>query len=91
MKTTLKISLAACAIAVACLPLTGTVPKQSRDEPGGWCCLCMCHSADERKCSSVCIRMQHGTKIIEEPEMKVCTNSCLRKGVKQVFPENDWK
>lgn len=28
--------------------------------------------------------MQHGTKIIEEPEMKSCTKSCLRQGVKQV-------
>jgi hypothetical protein len=29
--------------------------------------------------------MQHGTKIIEEPEMKACTQACLQKGVTQIF------
>jgi hypothetical protein len=33
--------------------------------------------------------MQHGTKIIEEPEMKVCTEHCLRQRVKQIVFSKD--
>jgi hypothetical protein len=51
----------------------------------------MCHSVDENKCAGVCVKMQHGTKIIEEPEMKACTKSCLRHAVKQIFLSDDSK
>jgi hypothetical protein len=50
----------------------------------------MCHSIDEKQCAEACIRMQHSRRVIDEPEMKACTAPCLRKGVKQIFPENDW-
>ena len=70
------------------LSVTGATARAPKYEPGGWCCLCMCHALDENKCAPVCVRMQHGwKKIIEEPEMKSCTKSCLRHGVKQIFPE----
>jgi hypothetical protein len=26
----------------------------------------------------MCIRLQHGKKIVEEPQMNVCTNECKR-------------
>ena len=48
------------------------------------CCLCMCRAKDETKCSRMCIRLQHGKKIVEEPEMKKCTKTCERKHVEQV-------
>jgi hypothetical protein len=76
---------------LASLSLTGATPQVQKYEPGGWCCLCMCHSIDENKCARVCVQMQHGTKIIEEPEMKACTKTCLRYGVKQIFPRDDGK
>lgn len=53
----------------------------------GWCCLCMCHAKDESKCSKMCLRLQHGKKIVELPEMEVCTKVCERYGVEQIFPE----
>ena len=31
---------------------------------------------DETKCSAMCIRLQHGKKIVEEPEMIKCTTEC---------------
>ena len=71
--------------------LTGASPQLPINEPGGLCCLCMCHSADENKCAGVCVKMQHGTKIIEEPEMKACTKSCVRHAVKQIFLPEDSK
>lgn len=74
-------------LAVALLPLTGATSRVPKYQPGGWCYLCMCHAVDENKCAQDCIRMQHGKKIIEEPEMNACTNSCLDHGVKQIFPE----
>jgi hypothetical protein len=52
-------------------------------EPHSNCCLCMCHAKDETKCSAMCIRLQHGTKIVEEPEMNVCTKECERHGVEK--------
>ena len=55
---------------------------------GGWCCLCMCHSVDQNKCSPFCIHLQHGKHIVEEPEMDECTRVCNRYGVKQIPPEN---
>src|SRR5262245_65495750 len=72
-------------VVLASLALTGTTKQQY--EPGSWCCLCMCHSVDEHKCARLCIKMQQGKKIIEEPQMKICTDSCLRQGVKQIFPQ----
>ena len=71
--------------------VTGASPQFPTSEPGGLCCLCMCHSVDENKCAGVCVKMQHGTKIIEEPEMKACTKSCLRHAVKQIFLSDDSK
>ena len=81
--------ISAVLVLFAFLVLTGET--RQKDEPGGWCCLCMCHSVDEHKCASVCVKMQQGRKIIEEPKMKECTNSCLRQGVKQIFPEQVYK
>jgi len=46
----------------------------------------MCHSVDEHKCASACVKVQQGRKIIEEPQMKECTNSCLRQGRQADFP-----
>lgn len=76
-------------LTLALLPLTGGKSGVQKYQPGGWCCLCMCHAVDENKCARPCLRMQHGNKIIEEPEMKACTKSCLDHGVKQIFPEDD--
>jgi len=75
-------------VILASLWLTGAGQAPS-DDRGGLCCLCMCHSYDENKCARVCVKMQHGTKIIEEPEMKACTKSCLRHGVRQIFFSED--
>ena len=72
-------------VSLAGLSLTGASRPVAAGERGGLCCLCMCHSADESKCTRACVKMQHGTKIIEEPEMKACTQSCLQKGVTQIF------
>lgn len=82
-----KSKLTSAILVFALLSMTGATARISKYEPGGWCCLCMCHAVDEKKCASVCVKMQHGRKIIEEPEMKSCTKSCLRYGVKQIFPE----
>ena len=56
-------------------------------KPVGWCCLCMCHARYEDLCSPMCLRLQHGTRIVEEPEMQTCTQTCLRFGVVQIFPK----
>jgi len=53
-------------------------------DPHPNCCLCMCRAKDETRCSRMCVRLQHGKKIVEEPEMKVCTRVCKRKGVKTI-------
>jgi hypothetical protein len=74
---------------LASLSLTGASRPVPTDERGGLCCICMCHAADENKCARMCVQMQHGTKIIEEPEMKVCTEHCLRQGVKQIVFSKD--
>jgi hypothetical protein len=50
------------------------------------CCLCMCHAKDETKCSQMCIRLQHGKKIVELPEMNKCTKECKRVHVVTVKP-----
>jgi len=76
-------------VILASLWLTGASRAVPGDDRGGLCCLCMCHSFDENKCAGVCVQMQHGTKVIEEPEMKACTKSCLRHGVKQIFFSDD--
>jgi len=70
-------------VLLAALSLQGAVPAP-KAEPAGLCCLCMCHSADESKCSRQCVEMQHSKRIIEEPEMNACTDSCRQDGVKQV-------
>jgi hypothetical protein len=72
-------------VILASLWLTGASGQVPEDDRGGLCCLCMCRSFDENKCAGVCVRMQHGSKVIEEPEMKACTKSCLRHGVKQIY------
>lgn len=74
-------------LVLALLSVTGANARGPKQEPGAWCCLCMCHAMDENKCARVCVRMQHGRKIIEEPAMKACTKSCLRHGVKQIFSD----
>jgi hypothetical protein len=76
-------------VILASLWLTGASRQMPTEERGGLCCLCMCHSADENKCTRECVRMQHGTKIIEEPEMNACTKSCQRHGVSQIFFSED--
>ena len=82
-------TLAVLAVVLASLPLTGVSrPVQGR-EHGGLCCLCACHSFDENQCAQDCVKMQHGTRIIEEPEMNACTKSCMRHGVRQIFFSED--
>ena len=76
------------AVVLASLPLTG-VSRPVQQHERALCCLCLCHSVDEGQCAQVCVNMQHGTKIIEEPEMKACTKSCLRHGVRQIFFSED--
>lgn len=76
------------AVVLASLPLTG-VSRPTAQRERALCCLCMCHSVDESQCAQVCVNMQHGTKIIEEPEMNACTKSCLRHGVRQIFFSDD--
>jgi len=53
------------------------------EPPHANCCLCMCHAKDETKCSNMCLRLQRGTRIVEEPEMQVCTTVCERHGVEK--------
>ena len=84
-----KFNPAVVIVILASLWLTGASGQVPGDDRGGLCCLCMCHSFDENKCAGVCVRMQHGTKVIEEPEMKACTKSCLRQGVRQIFFSDD--
>lgn len=81
--------LAAAIVVFASLLLTGDSRPAPADEAGGLCCLCMCHSVDENHCARDCVRMQHGTKVIEEPEMQACTKSCERQGVRQIFFSKD--
>jgi hypothetical protein len=76
------------AVLLASLPLTG-VSRPAQEGGGGLCCLCMCHSVDETRCSRECVRMQHGTKIIDENEMNSCTKTCLKHGVRQIFFSED--
>ncbi|HTT22230.1 MAG TPA: hypothetical protein VMG82_25100 [Candidatus Sulfotelmatobacter sp.] len=81
-------TFAVLAVVVASLPLTGVsrpVPGQER----ALCCLCMCHSVDESRCSQACVKLQHGTRIVEESEMNACTESCLKHGVRQIFFSED--
>lgn len=79
--------LAIFAVILAALPLTGV--SRPAQPQAGLCCLCMCHSVNETECSRDCIRMQHGTKIIEESEMNGCTKTCLKQGVRQIFFSED--
>jgi len=80
--------LSASLVVMASLSLVGdSGQRQSTD--AGLCCLCDCHSVDESRCARQCVQMQHGSKIIEEPEMNACAQSCLRKGVRQIFFSDD--
>lgn len=81
--------LAILAVLLAALPLTGISRPSSSQERGGLCCLCTCRSYDENQCAQACVKMQHGSKIVEEPEMNACTKSCLRHGVRQIFFSED--
>ena len=76
------------AVVLVSLPLTGVSRPVSKQERA-LCCLCMCHSLDESQCTRACVNMQHGTKIIEEPEMNACTKGCLKQGVRQIFFSED--
>ena len=62
--------------------LGAQVRKSPDPEPHPNCCLCMCRNHDETTCSRMCIRLQHGKKIVELPQMEACTKSCKRHGVK---------
>jgi hypothetical protein len=81
--------LSASAVVMASLSLVGDSGQPPRSEPAGLCCLCACRSVDESKCARRCVQMQHGTKIIAEPQMNACTHACLRKGVRQIFFSDD--
>jgi hypothetical protein len=76
------------AVVLAALPLTGVSRPTSKRERA-LCCLCMCHAIDENQCAPACLKMQHGTRIIEEPEMNACTKSCLKQGVRQIVFSED--
>lgn len=76
------------AVLLASLPLTG-VSRPAAKRERALCCLCMCHSVDENQCARVCIRMQEGNRVIEEPEMNACTKSCAKQGVRQIFFSED--
>jgi hypothetical protein len=56
--------------------------KPVEPQPAGSCCLCECRGHDQSKCSALCIRLQHSKRIIELPEINLCTRSCVRHGVK---------
>lgn len=53
--------------------------SQPKPDASGWCCLCMCGSKAQDKCSTYCIRRQNSKSIIEEPAIKECTRRCERK------------
>jgi hypothetical protein len=85
MKRSPKIALLA--VLLAALPLTGVTRPVEQEH--ALCCLCMCHSVDETQCAQACIKMQHGTKIVEEHDMNACTKTCLKRGVRQIFFSED--
>ena len=76
------------AVVVASLTLTG-VSRPVAPRERALCCLCDCHSMDENRCARVCVKMQHGRKIIAEAAMNACTRSCLRHGVRQILFSED--
>lgn len=67
-------------LVLAMLTITAMVAQvhTKPTDPHANCCLCMCRAKDETKCSAMCIRLQHGKKIVEEPQMNACTNECKR-------------
>jgi hypothetical protein len=74
-------------VCILFLSLFLTMPIQSKQsEPYANCCLCSCHAKDETKCSAMCIRLQHGKKIVELSEMNKCTKECKRVHVVTVKP-----
>lgn len=66
------------------LPMAARTTKPTPEVHSN-CCLCSCAAADETKCSTMCIRLQHSRRIIEEPEMNVCTKTCKRHGVRRTL------
>jgi hypothetical protein len=66
------------ALALLVCSLAAQVHTKPPAEVHANCCLCMCHAKDETKCSAMCIRFQHGKKIVEEPEMNMCTMECKK-------------
>lgn len=58
--------------------------RPKNEGPHANCCLCMCHAKDETKCSRMCVRLQHGKKIVDEPTMDACTKECSRVQMKRV-------
>ena len=89
-RTSMKLSpkFAVLAVVLISLPLTG-VSRPAAKRERALCCLCMCHSVDENQCAQECVNMQHGSKIIEEPDMNACTKSCVNRGVRQIFLSDD--
>ena len=81
--------LSASVVVMASLSLVGDSGQRHPTDAAGLCCLCACHSVDESKCARRCVQMQHGTRIIEEPQMNACAHSCLRKGIRQIFFSDD--
>ena len=74
------------AILLSICLLTPAMAK--KNDGGGWCCLCNCHSRDQNKCATMCIHMQHSKKIIEEPGINACTRACKAHGVPKIPPHD---
>lgn len=47
------------------------------------CCLCACHAHDERRCSGLCVGLQHSHMVIDEYTMDSCTLECRKENVAQ--------
>lgn len=70
----------------------GTAPKVKLPSvPGGPCCLCECGSVDQNHCSRMCVRLQHSHRVVEEPEMRICTKTCEEAGVERTHPAPDMR
>ncbi len=72
----MKKSLSAVALSMAILFAVNPTVAVKQAEVHANCCLCMCRAKDETKCSRMCVRLQHSRRIIEEPEMNMCTAEC---------------
>ena len=72
-------------LAILCLALTLPLYGGRWGKPvGGPCCLCECRSANQDKCTMYCRVLQHSKKIVEEPQIHVCTRKCERAKVQQL-------